>query len=163
MIILYLKYEHLNHHFQQMKEFLQKLHTWYTSQSLIIKYFQIVLFNINLPQHYIIIESFIHKGHYIKVYWVHLIYPWLDKCFCTTLKSITSWIPKIWPWNFNIVFWCMSSFSTWVPFHHLHISIGINYYQKFKNCEKWTFKHPKCNTLMCFHPKLQTCVPSSST
>jgi hypothetical protein len=86
MIILYLKYEHLNHYFQQMKNFLYKLHTWYTSQNLIIKSFQIVLFNINLPQYYIIIESFIHKGHSIKVYWIHLIYPWSDKCFCTTLK-----------------------------------------------------------------------------
>jgi hypothetical protein len=81
-----LKYEHLNHYFQQMKDFLQKLHTWYTSQNLIIKSFQIVLFNINLPQYYITIESFIHKGHYIKLYWIHLIYPWSDMCFCTTLK-----------------------------------------------------------------------------
>jgi hypothetical protein len=78
MIILYLKYEYLNHYFQQMKDFLQKLHTWYTSQNLIINFFQIVLFNINLSQYYITIESFIHKGHYIKVYWVHLIYPWPD-------------------------------------------------------------------------------------
>jgi hypothetical protein len=84
MIILYLKYEHLNHYFQQMKDFFQKLHTWYTSQNLIIKSFQIVLCIINLPQYYITIESFIHKGHDIKVYWVHLIYPWLDMCFCTT-------------------------------------------------------------------------------
>jgi hypothetical protein len=35
----------------------------------IIKSFQIVLFNIYLPYRgYITIESFIHKGHYIKVY-----------------------------------------------------------------------------------------------
>jgi hypothetical protein len=86
MIILYLKYEHLNHYFEQMKDFLQKFHTWYTSQNLIIKTFQIFLSNINLPQYYITIESFIHKGHYIKVYWVHLIYLWRDICFCTTLK-----------------------------------------------------------------------------
>jgi hypothetical protein len=84
--MLYLKYEHLNHYFQQMKDFFQKLHTWYTFQNLIIKSFQIVLCIINLPQYYITIESFIHKGHYIEVYWVHLIYPWLDMCFCTTLK-----------------------------------------------------------------------------
>jgi hypothetical protein len=68
MIILYLKYEHLNHYFQRMKEIFQKLHTLYTSQNLIIQSFQIVLFDINLPQYYITIESFIHKGHYIKVY-----------------------------------------------------------------------------------------------
>jgi hypothetical protein len=86
MILLYLKYEHLNHYFQQMKDFLKKLHTWYTSQNLIIKSFQIVLFNINLPKYYITIESFIHEGHHIKVYWIHLIYPWSDMCFCTTLK-----------------------------------------------------------------------------
>jgi hypothetical protein len=49
-----------------MKDFLQKLHTWYMSQNLIIKYFQIVLFNINLPQYYITIELFIHIWHYIK-------------------------------------------------------------------------------------------------
>jgi hypothetical protein len=58
-----------------MKDFLQKLHTCYISQNLIIKSFQIILFNMNLPQYYITIESFIHKGHYIKVYRVHLIYP----------------------------------------------------------------------------------------
>ncbi len=45
----------------------------------------------------------------------------------------------------------MNSFKTWVPFHNLHISIGINYYWKFWNYEKWTPQHPKCNTLMCFH------------
>ncbi len=67
MIILYLKYEHLNHYFQQMKDFLQKLHMIYTSQ-ILFNSFQIVLFNINLPQYYITIESFIHKEHYIKVY-----------------------------------------------------------------------------------------------
>jgi len=71
-----------------------------------------------------------HKGHYIKVYWVHLII--LDWTSVITFKkSITNWIPKIWPWNFNIVFWCMNSFLTWIPFHHLHISIGINYYWNF--------------------------------
>jgi uncharacterized membrane protein len=75
MILLYLKYEHLNLYFQQMKDFLQKLHTRYTSQNLIINFFQIVLFNINLPQYYITVESFIHKRYYIKVYQVHLIYP----------------------------------------------------------------------------------------
>jgi hypothetical protein len=67
-----------------MKDFLQKLHTWYTSQDLIIKSFQIILFYMNFLQYYITIESFIHKGHYIKVYWVPLIYLWLDMCFCTT-------------------------------------------------------------------------------
>jgi len=51
-----------------MKDSLQKLHTWYTFQNLIIKIFQIILFNINLPQYYITIESVVHKEHYIKVY-----------------------------------------------------------------------------------------------
>jgi hypothetical protein len=63
-----------------------KAHTWYTSQNWIIESFQIVLCNINLPQYYITIESFIHKGHYIKVHWIHLIYPWSDRFFCTNLK-----------------------------------------------------------------------------
>jgi hypothetical protein len=49
------------------------------------------------------------------------------------------------------VFWCLSSFLTWVSFHHLHISIGINYYWKLKNYDKWIPIHPKCNTLVCFH------------
>jgi hypothetical protein len=48
--------------------------------------FSIVLCDINLSQYYITIELFIHKGHYIKVYWVHLIYLWLDMCFCTIFK-----------------------------------------------------------------------------
>jgi hypothetical protein len=87
VMILYLKSRHLNHYFQQMKDFFQKLHTWYRPQNLIIKSFQIVLFNINLSQYYITIESFIHKEHYIKVYWVHWIYLWLDMCICTTLKG----------------------------------------------------------------------------
>jgi hypothetical protein len=50
------------------------------------------------------------------------------------------------------MFWCMSSFLTWVPFHHLRISIGINYYWKFKNYDKWIHGHPKCNTLVYFSP-----------
>jgi hypothetical protein len=33
-----------------------------------VKSFQIILFNINLPQYYITIQSIIHKEHYIKVY-----------------------------------------------------------------------------------------------
>ncbi len=61
-----MKYEHLNHYFQQMTDFLQKFHIWYTFQKLIIKYFQFVLFNINFPQYYITIESFIYKRNYIK-------------------------------------------------------------------------------------------------
>ncbi len=44
------------------------------------------IININFPQYYITIKSFIHRGHYIKVYWVHLIYPWSERCFCTTFK-----------------------------------------------------------------------------
>jgi hypothetical protein len=49
-----------------MTDFLQKFHIWYTFQKLIIKYFQFVLFNINFPQYYITIESFIYKRNYIK-------------------------------------------------------------------------------------------------
>jgi hypothetical protein len=139
IVILYLKYEHLNHHFQQMKNFLYKLHTWYTFENLIIKSFQIVLFYINLSQYYITIESFIHKGHYIKVYWVHLIifdHTW--RCFCTTFKIHNKLNTKDFTMKFNIVFWCLNSFLTHIPFHHLHISIGINYYWEFKNYEEWT-------------------------
>jgi len=30
------------------------------------------------------------------------------------------------------MFWFMNSFLTWIPFHHLHISIKINYYWNLK-------------------------------
>jgi len=73
------------YYFQQTKDFLHKLHTWYTSQKLIIKYFKISHL-VSIFQYYITIVSFTHKRHYIKVYWVHLIYPWPDMCFCTTFK-----------------------------------------------------------------------------
>jgi hypothetical protein len=45
-----------------MKDFFQKLHTWYTSQNLIIKSFQIALFNINFPQYHIIVEKLFMKN-----------------------------------------------------------------------------------------------------
>jgi hypothetical protein len=129
IIILYLKYEHLNHYFQQRRTSFRSFILDINLKNLIIIFFQVVLFNINFPQYYITLESFIHKGHCIKVYWIHLIYLWPNmQVFLYNLKYITNWIPKIWPWNFNIMFWCMSSLLTWVPLHHLHISIGINYY-----------------------------------
>jgi hypothetical protein len=106
----------------------QKFHTWYTSQILIIKSFQISLFNIKFSQYYITIESFIYEEHYLKVYWVNLIYFWSDRCFCTTLKVHNKLNIK--DLTMKLMFQCMSSFLTWIPFHHLHISIGINYYWK---------------------------------
>jgi hypothetical protein len=83
----------------------------------------------------LLFESFIYEEHYIKVYWVHLIYLWLNRCFCTTLKVHNKLNFK--DLTMKLMFQCMSSLLTWVSIRHLHISIGINYYWKFKNCEKW--------------------------